>query len=145
MKKIILSLLIACGCIFVLNQPIHAEEYYFVEIIENVEEDTSTQTRSTTTTTKKKTVYCQDTSENNLWSITVTGTFTYNGSTSSCTKSSVSSKVYDDAWKITNTSSSKSGSTASASGTGKKYLAFVVTATIDKTVKLTCDKNGNFS
>ena len=41
-----------------------------------------------------KTVYCKNSSGKTLWSVTVNGTFTYNGSTSSCTSASVSTSVY---------------------------------------------------
>ncbi len=72
------------------------------------------------------------------WSITVKGTFTYNGNTSSCTSSSVSTKNYSTTWKLSNAVASKSGATASASVTAKQYHSNGdIYRTINKTVNLT--------
>lgn len=102
------------------------------------------QTRSTTT--KSKTATYKSEKGTSLWSVTVKGTFTYNGSTSTCTSSSVSTKNYSASWKLINAKSWKSGATASASVTAKQYHQDgTVLRTINKTVKLTCDKNGNLS
>lgn len=99
-----------------------------------------------TTTTKSKTATYKGADGTALWSITVKGTFNYNGSSSTCTNSSVSTKNYSTSWKLSNATSSKSGSTASASVTAKQYHQDgTILRTINKTVKLTCDKNGNLS
>lgn len=59
-----------------------------------------------------------------LWSVTVNGTFTYNGTTSSCTKSTHSTSVSASNWSIKSSSSSKSGNcaTATATATHKQIL-----------------------
>lgn len=101
---------------------------------------------SRTSITKSKTATYKGEDGTALWSVTVKGTFTYNGSTSTCTSSSVSTKNYSTTWKLSNATSSKSGATASASVTAKQYHSNgTVLRTINKTVKLTCDKNGNLS
>lgn len=49
-------------------------------------------------------------------------------------------------WKLSNTKASKSGLTAIASVTAKLYNnSGSLLGMINKTVKLTCDKNGNLS
>lgn len=58
--------------------PTSAQDYYYEETIEIIDE---AMTRATSTKTAKKTAKYQTTSGTVLWSVTVTGTFTYNGST----------------------------------------------------------------
>ena len=79
------------------------------------------------------------------WSVTVTGTFTYNGSTSKCTASKVSASSNNSNWKIASKSSNRSGSTASATATAKLYKGSTVIKTSTKIVKLSCSKNGTLS
>jgi hypothetical protein len=82
-----------------------------------------------------------------LWSVKVTGTFSYNGSTSSCTSSSVTTSVTSAAssWKITSKSVSKSGNQATGKATAKLYNGSIVLQTVSKTVILTCSKTGALS
>lgn len=75
--------------------------------------------------------------------MTVNGTFTYDGSSSSCTAASVSTSVVNGNWKITNKSSSKSGNTAKATATAICYLNGNPINSATKTVTLSCDANGN--
>ncbi len=76
-----------------------------------------------------------------LWSVSVKGTFTYNGSTSSCTSATVSASSSNSKWKVSNLKSSKSGNTAIGSATGKRYNSIgVVDQTITREVRLTCTK-----
>lgn len=142
MKKILLSLCLMLGICSLTLISTSAQDYYYEEKIEVVEE---VMTRATSTKTAKKTASYKNSNGATLWSVTVTGTFTYNGSTSTCTKSEVSTKVNDSRWKISSSSSSKSGNTASANATAKCYSLGIVISTTTKTVTLTCDKNGNLS
>lgn len=79
------------------------------------------------------------------WKAVLTGTFTYNGTTSTCTASSCSVTIYDTSWYNISKSASKSGNTATATVTmGLKVLGVTVSKpTYDLT--LTCDKDGNLS
>lgn len=101
--------------------------------------------RSSTIITVQKTGGYLNSENEVLWSATLTGKFTYNGSSSSCTDSSISTTFNSSAWKLSSSSASKSGSTASGSATAKCY--FVGVAVGSKTVSLTinCDKNGNLT
>ncbi|MCI5620492.1 MAG: hypothetical protein MR355_02835 [Lachnospiraceae bacterium] len=101
--------------------------------------------RSSGTITAHRTKYYKDASGNNLWSVTVTGTFTYNGSSSQCTNSSVNAQSYNSDWKIYSTNASRSGNTATATGTAQTYYKNTVINTYSLSVSLTCDKNGNLS
>lgn len=98
--------------------------------------------RATSTKTASKTATYKSSSGASLWSVTITGTFSYNGSSAKCTAASVSTNIYNNAWKISNKSASKSGSTAIATATGKQYKNGSILSQIEKTVKLTCSKNG---
>lgn len=143
MKKILLSLMIGLGFVFTIIQPISANEYYYEETIEVI--DLNVMTRSIQTKTAKKTGTYKNANGQVLWSVTVTGTFTYNGSTSSCTKSTVSTSVVDNAWKIASSSSSKTGNKASAVATAKYYVGGTVVSTQTKTITLTCSQTGVLS
>ena len=66
-------------------------------------------TSARTSITKKKTATYKGSDGTALWSVTVTGTFNYNGTTSSCTSSSVETKSYVSNWKLSNKKASKSG------------------------------------
>jgi hypothetical protein len=104
-------------------------------------------TNARSSTTKKKTATYKGSSGTVYWSVTVQGTFNYDGKTSTCTSSSISTANYSSTWKLSNKKASKSGNTASASVTAKQYHSngTTVLQTINKTVKLTCDKNGKLS
>lgn len=104
-------------------------------------------TNARSSTTKKKTATYKGSSGTVYWSVTVQGTFNYDGKTSTCTSSSISTANYSSTWKLSNKKASKSGNTASASVTAKQYHSngTTVLQTINKTVKLTCDKNRKLS
>ena len=93
--------------------------------------------------TKTQTYY--DASGNTDWKVVLTGTFSYTGSSATCTASSVSVTIYDSDWYTVSKSATKSGATASASVTmGYKVLG-VTTKKVTATPTLTCDANGNLS
>lgn len=153
MKKIFISLLIISTLLFVPASNVSALENITTYIEERFDDGSYIEvtihygdlnTRSTTTHSKTATFKGEDGTK--YWSVTVKGTFSYNGKTSSCTSSSVSTKNYSTTWKLSNAKASKNGATASASVTAKQYHPDgIVYRTINKTVKLTCDKNGNLS
>lgn len=104
-------------------------------------------TNARSSITKKKTATYKGSSGTVYWSITVQGRFNYDGKTSTCTSSLVSTANYSSTWKLSNKQASKSSNTAIASVTAKQYHSngTTILKTINKTVKLTCDKNGNLS
>ena len=102
--------------------------------------------RAGNTKTSSKTSKYYSSSGTAMWYVTVNGTFSYNGSTATCTNASVTAGSYSASWKISSKSSKHSGS--SASGTAKAtmydtYGNYVKSAT--KTVTLTCSKTGTLS
>lgn len=113
-------------------------QYRFETII--TEEPSSTFSASTKRGTKTVNMYNGNTI---LWSVSVTGTFTYGRGTSKATSSKVSTSVNDSAWKITNSTSSYSGNSAKATAVAKRYLIGIPLQTITKNVELRCDSSGN--
>lgn len=100
-------------------------------------------TRASTSSTKTYTY--KDSSGVAQWKALLTGTFTYNGTTSSCTNSSVAVTIYEDAWYTVSKSATKSRNTAYATVTmGYKVLGITTTQKTNN-LSLACDKDGNLS
>ena len=76
------------------------------------------------------------------WTITLSGTFSYTGSSATCTKATKSYKIYDDHWKVTSSNASKSGNKATGNFTVKRYLAGIPIRTVNKSLTITCSKTG---
>ncbi len=97
--------------------------------------------------TKTKTITAKHYDSNNEleWTASLTGTFTYNGVTASCTSVSKSTTIYDNAWRCTASSCSKSGATATGDFTFKRYVLLVPVQTINQNITMTCDPNGNIT
>ena len=117
--------------------------YYIVTISSHTSFTSFLQTRGTKTETKNGSHYNSNGSI--AWKASITATFTYNGTSASCTDVSKSTTIYDSAWKCTSSSCSKSGATATGNFTFKRYVLLVPVQTVNKTLTLTCDKNGNVS
>lgn len=106
---------------------------------------TKISSKSTKTKTAVKTAQAKNSSGTNIWYVKVTGTFTYNGSSSSCTKSVATAASQHSSWSIKSKTPSKSGNTAKATATAVKKLDGTVTQSMTRTVSLTCSKTGNLS
>ena len=152
MKKILLSFLILSTLCFtsiqssnaLTNQTIITQVFEDGSYIEETIEESSVMTRSTITKTKTSTYRGADGTA--LWSVSVKGTFSYNGSTVTCTKSEVITNNYSSTWKLSNVRASKTGIKASASVTAKQYTSDgALSRTINKTVTLTCSPKGVLS
>ena len=80
-----------------------------------------------------------------VWKAVLTGTFSYTGTSATCTTCTCSVTIYDSAWYQLSKTTGKSGGTATANVTmGYKFLG-VTTKTVPVTITLTCDPNGNLS
>ena len=78
-----------------------------------------------------------------LWKVTLIGTFTYNGFTSSCTSASSYSTVYQGNWSESNNNTFASGNAAVASVTMVRKFLFITVETQVVNLTITCDKDGN--
>lgn len=77
------------------------------------------------------------------WQVILRGEFTYTGTSSTCTSSTISVNIYDSAYSKVSSSSSKSGNTANGSATISRKVLGVTVATNTYPLSLSCDKNGN--
>lgn len=122
---------------------------YFITIIETVSDSSSlastTNTRESSTVTKSKTSIYYGNNGDKLWSIKVTGSFTYGNGSAKCNSVTPTGTSFVDDWKVSNISGSKSGASATASATGKQYYNNTVINTVNKSVTLTCSPAGIFS
>lgn len=108
--------------------------YYFVETIYVSSVHPYSNTKIGT-----KTSVCVN-GDTTIFAISVTGTFTYDGSSSQATSASGSISAYVEGVTLNSRRAYTSGSSACAFGS-VTYNG----ATLQKTVTLTCDKDGNLS
>lgn len=111
-------------------------------IITEIHEESGSAFRASSEKTKNgsKTSTVYSATGNKLYSITVHGSFTYNGSTASAESSSYSYTVDSALWSFSSGYSSCSGATARASGTFQSVLQSKT-----QTVSLTCSATGTLS
>ena len=156
MKRLISALIViiftlSCSACFVNAL---AQDQIYTEIYEDGSYDIITTTSHFTisnllntkgTSSKTKTNEHHNADGSIAWKASITATFSYNGTTASCTDVTKSTVIYNSAWKCTAASCSKSGATATGNFTFKRYVLLVPVQTINKTLTLTCDANGNIT
>lgn len=122
------------------NHVIYFEDGSYVEI-----SITQLETRATNTKNGYKTYTFYDASDNIEWKAKLSATFTYTGSTSTCTSANCTVTIYESKWYEISNSTTRSGATATTHLTmGKRFLG-ITTSKPEYTITLTCDKNGNLS
>ena len=150
MKKFFTLFTIVCSILF-LSLPVSALEqkreiiqldngYYLETIIE----ETPT-TRASNQKTARKIGNYKNSQGKVVFTVTVTGTFTYTGFSSTCTKSVAEASSKNANWKISSKSASKSGNKATAKATAKRYVDGTAVETRSCSVTLTCSSNGSLS
>ena len=156
MNKKLRRLLAICCMIFICLSTINvptvkaAEEtsddsLTFVEVIEEIPTQPS-MSRATKTKTASKTVYCNDSNGNVLWSLQIVATFSYTGSSSKCTSAKAAATSNSSYWKTSMSSCTRSGNKATATAVGKKYSSKgVLLQTVNKSVTISCSANGTIS
>lgn len=153
MKKII-SILLAMAIVVMLPIAAFASEdtlssnkntytTYFDDGSYSVTTITESLARSTKSGSKTTTVY--NSSDEALWKVTVNGSFTYTGTSVTCTSASHSITIYNDDWYTYSQNSYKSGNQAIANVTMKKKMLGIVISTKEVNLTLTCDASGNLS
>ena len=131
-----------------LGEVVHTEYYSDGSYVETViSEGISSPGETRGTQTKSGTKYDIFYNANgvSLWRVEITGTFTYDGSTATCTNVTKATSIYDSAWKVTAESCSKSGNKAMGSFTVKRYVLLVPVQTENVSLTLTCSANGTLS
>lgn len=99
-------------------------------------------TLAATTINKSKSSNYYNSDNTKEWTVTVNGTFTYTGSSATCTRATVSYNIYNNSWKVTSAAPSKSGNKATGAFTVKKYALGLPYKTVNRTVTLTCSNTG---
>ena len=112
--------------------------------IELIQDDTDFLSLSSRTTSGSKKVSYKKGSTV-LWSVSVKGTFTYDGNSALCINADVSTTCPSKAWQISNSSASKSLNKAIASATAKNYVKGIYIQTVSKKAILTCSNNRKLS
>jgi hypothetical protein len=112
-------------------------DYYVETIITNVDSDLNfiALHSNSHTITKTKTANIKNANGTILWSVSITATFIYDGSTSPNATS------YSSEWKIQSVSSNKSGNSATASATAN----YASLKNYTQNVTISCSKNGTVS
>lgn len=118
-----------------------------VQVNENFYMETIIYEKNVTRSTKSgtKTVNYRNAAGTIVWSVSVHGNFTYNGNTSSCTSSTVSTTCPSNVWKIISKSSSKSNNTAIGRATAKLYSNGIPIQTLSREVRLSCSSSVKLS
>lgn len=150
MKRMISYLLVITLLIFVM--PIHTyaatneilvmqfEDGSYMTDMLSIQEGRASGTK---TGTRTRSYYASDNTL--LWQVVLTGKFSYTGSSSSCTSSSVSANIYSSDWYTVSKSASKSGNTASANAVIGEKLLGVTVDKVNVSLTLSCNANGNLS
>lgn len=102
-------------------------------------------TRAANTITGQKNSTYVDSDGTVQWKATLKGTFTYTGSSATCTNSSITYTISDSSWKITEATATKSGNKATGDVTAKKYFLGIPTKTVEKAITITCSASGTLS
>ncbi len=121
----------------------YLEDGYYIETI--ILNDSDFSICATNSKSAKKTVTFYDSADVAQWSITINGTFSYNGSSATCTSASISHTILDSAWKIASETATKSGNKAIGNAQAKRYFLGICTRTIEKSVTLSCSSTGVLS
>lgn len=125
------------------NKPYYAETVITDVSVPNYTENTSAKNTDKTITKTKTTRFRND---NGMvaWEVSITATFSYNGTTSRCISCSHKTATYLSGWSIKSASSSKRGNTATATATAV-YTSGSTSHSYTESVTIKCDKNGNVS
>ncbi len=78
-----------------------------------------------------------------LWSAKLKADFMYSKKEAVCTDSSFSMDIYDSDWVLISSDCRNAGDTAEAEFSVRQYKLAVPLKTVEKTITLTCDTQGN--
>jgi len=103
------------------------------------------QTRSSNTIAGQKQIKRYDTNNQLEWQAVLTAQFEYNGQSATCTSANCAVFTVDESWHEVSNVTTRSGGTATTSLVISRKLLGITVKTINETITLTCDKNGNLS
>jgi len=150
MKKRILALSLALLLIFLTSLPVHATADTRTSTIIYPDGRTITITLRTIQARASNTITGQKTIESRIngvleWSAVLTAQFEYNGQSATCTSANCAVFIVDESWHEVSNVTTRSGATATTSLVISRKLLGITVKTINETITLTCDKNGNLS
>lgn len=99
--------------------------------------------RGTRTISKTKYVNYYDSGGTLLWTLSLTAEFTCNKQRTTCTSAYARHEVYDRDWSVVKTDVEKADDTATGTFSVRQTKLGVPLKTIDRTITLTCDTNGD--
>lgn len=142
--SIILAFVMLIGILPLYGNAMEVETIYYEDgSYATIEIFTYGMRASTTTGTKTYNYY--NSSNVRQWKVVLTGSFSYTGSSASCTSSSMDVTIYNSNCYVLSKSASKSGNTASGTATVGEKLLGVTVSSIPVSLTLSCDANGNLS
>lgn len=148
MKRLISALLLTALLVMafpVSGSAVDNDIIYFADGGYIIKEISIIKSREAGTVTGNNTYTYYDNNGDASWKAVLSGAFSYNGSSATCTASSCDVTIYDSAWYIVSKSASKSGNTATALVTmGYKTLGVAINK-VPININLSCDANGNLS
>ena len=158
MKKILSTILVVIIAFSFLSISVFAENTNSI-ISENVEyfddgsyivttltvSDESYLSRATVSKTGSKKVVLYNSSDEAMVTLKLTATFTYTGSSATCTAATPSYTIHEDSWKVTTATASKSGNKATGNFTAKHYALLIPIQTRDVAITITCSNTGTLS
>lgn len=104
-----------------------------------------TLSRASNTKTGRRTLNYYNSDNEVLWSATLTATFTYTGTSATCTSTNITHNINDSSWNIISATSSRSGNTATGNVIAKHYFAGIPIKTVEETFSITCSATGVLS
>lgn len=149
-KKLMLLLLVICICIGSFPARVKAAEecnivHYEDDGSYTVESITYLSSRASGLKSGSKRKRYYDDNDVLQWTVTVTGTFSCDGSSATCTASGCSVSISNSEWYTISKTASKSGNSATGMVTMGRKILGVTTKQVASSVTLTCDDNGNVS
>lgn len=144
--SVIIMIAVMCPTTAFANDEIVTDTYveYFDDgsyIVTEIAENSITTFAAKTVSKSKSSTY-YDSDNTKQWAVTLNATFSYTGSSATCTKSTTSYTIYNSAWKVTSAVGSKSGNKATGTFTVKKYALGIPIKTVNKTLTITCSNTG---
>lgn len=131
-----------------INEEVVSVEYLengdYIETVITCEAPTGSAEVNAATKTASKTKSYKNSSGAVMWSVTVKGTFTYDGTSSRCTSCSHSTTAPGTGWSIKSASHSKAGNTATANATAT-HKDGLASTDHSMSVKITCSIGGTIS
>lgn len=92
-----------------------------------------------------KTTTYNNSSGTALWKVTLTGNFSYTGSSATCTSTAIDVTILDSSWYTVYKTSGRSGNKATGSATVGKSVGGTSVTKVPVSLTITCDANGNLS